>query len=449
MSSSRNNRSRQGGAGGVGATLPAVGRWRRAARRLRRGALGWLGPGLVTGASDDDPSGIGTYSQAGAQFGYGLLWTLLFSYPLMVGIQEISARIGRVTGRGIAGNLCRHHPRWLARALITLLAIANIINLGADLGAMGAALKLLFAGPTLAYVCALGAACMLLEIFVRYQRYASLLRWLCLSLGSYVLCALVSEVSWYKVASALIVPQFSAQSGYAMAVVAILGTTISPYLFFWQAQEEVEGTRQQPGPNTLSGQSEARAEFRRIHLDTLVGMALSNVIAVCIVITTAGSLHAHGQMTIETAAQAAEALRRIAGPFTFAIFTLGIVGTGLLAVPVLAGSAAYALGETFSWRVGLAQQPHRAKAFYGSIAFATALGCALNFTSINPIRALYWSAVLNGIVAVPVMAAMMSLATRKAVMGSFALPRALQLLGWLATVVMSCAVLTMLGSWIL
>lgn len=448
MSSSRTDRRRLPSAGSVGAALPAE-RWRTAARGVRERALGWLGPGLVTGASDDDPSGIGTYSQAGAQFGYGLLWTLLFSYPLMVGIQEISARIGRITGRGIAGNLCRHPPRWLARALIAVLSIANIVNLGADLGAMGAALKLLFAGPLLLYVCALGALCMLLEIFVGYQRYASLLRWLCLSLVSYVICALVSDVTWGEVGRALVWPQFAAPPGYAVAVVAILGTTISPYLFFWQAQEEVEGSRQQPGPTALSGQSQARAEFRRIHLDTLVGMAISNAIAVCIVIATAGSLHAHGQTTVESAAQAAEALRRLAGPFTFALFTLGIVGTGLLAVPVLAGSAAYALGESLSWRVGLAQLPRRAKAFYAAIALATALGCVVNFTSINPIRALYWSAVLNGIVAVPVMAAMMSLSRRKAVMGAFVLPRGLQLLGWTATVVMTCAVLAMILTWIL
>ena len=423
-----------------------------AARRSGRQRLGarWrgiLGPGLVTGASDDDPSGIGTYSQAGAQFGYGLLWTLLFSYPLMVAIQEISARIGRSTGRGIAGNLKLHQPRWHAGALVLLLAFANIVNLGADLGAMGAALKLLIAGPQLLYVCALGATCLLLEIFVGHARYTALLRWLCLSLVSYVICALVSDVDWSGVARALVWPQSPGQPGYAMAVVAILGTTISPYLFFWQAQEEVEACRQHPN-GALHGAT-ARSEFRRIRLDTLTGMAISNLIAVCIVIATAGALHAHGQTTIETAAQAAAALQHVAGPFTFAVFALGIVGTGLLAVPVLAGSAAYALGECLSWRVGLAQPPGRARAFYAAIALATGLGCALNFTPINPIRALYWSAVLNGVVAVPVMIAMMRLSTRAAVMGGHTLPLGLRLLGWVATAAMAGAVLALIVSWIL
>ena len=406
-----------------------------------------LGPGLVTGASDDDPSGIGTYSQAGAQFGYGLLWTLLFSYPLMVAIQEISARIGRITGAGIAANLCRQQPVWLARSLVGSLAIANVVNLGADLGAMGAALKLLLPGPLLLYVCGFAIASSVLEIFVGYTRYAAMLRWLCLSLLSYVACALVSDISWSQVARALTWPRVSAEPGYAMAVVAILGTTISPYLFFWQAQEEVE-TSQGSGTPRLREGAVARSEFRRIHLDTVIGMALSNVIAVCIVITTASALHAHGQTTIETAAQAATALRQVAGRFTFAVFALGIVGTGLLAVPVLAGSAAYAVGESLSWRVGLSHPPHRARAFYGAIAVATALGCALNFTSINPVRALYWSAVLNGVVAVPVMAAMMSLSARSAVMGALTLPAALRWLGWAATVAMACAVVAMLISWI-
>jgi Mn2+/Fe2+ NRAMP family transporter len=421
-------------------------RMQNAATPHRRSVRRILGPGLVTGASDDDPSGIGTYSQAGAQFGYGLLWTLLFSYPLMVAIQEISARIGRITGAGIAANLCRQQPMWLARALVGSLAIANVVNLGADLGAMGAALKLLLPGPLLLYVCMFAVASTVLEVFVGYERYAAMLRWLCLSLLSYVACALVGDISWSQVARALTWPRISAEPGYAMAVVAILGTTISPYLFFWQAQEEVE-TNQGRTPRLRDGPV-ARSEFRRIHLDTVIGMGLSNVIAVCIVITTASALHAHGQTTIETAAQAAAALRQVAGRFTFVVFALGIVGTGVLAVPVLAGSAAYAVGESLSWRVGLSHPPHRARAFYGAIAVATALGCALNFTPINPIRALYWSAVLNGVVAVPVMVAMMSLSARPAVMGALTLPVPLRWLGWAATAAMACAVVVMLISWI-
>ena len=408
-----------------------------------------LGPGLVTGASDDDPSGIGTYSQAGAQYGHGLLWTLLFSYPLMVGIQEISARIGRVTGHGIAGNLRRHQPRWLARTLVILLVLANVFNLGADLGAMGAAFKLLVAGPQLLYVCGFAIICALLEIFVGYRRYVALLRWLCLSLLSYVVCAFVSNVSWTDVGLSLVWPKLLPQAGYAMAVVAILGTTISPYLFFWQAQEEVEGSRARNGGRQLHSRIGAQSEFKRIHFDTMLGMAISNAIAVCIVIATAAALHGRGQTSIDTAAQAAAALQHVAGMFTFAVFAIGIVGTGLLAVPVLAGSAAYAAGEILSWPVGLALKPRRARAFYAAIAVATALGCALNFTALNPMRALYWSAVINGIVAVPVMVAMMRLSTRRAVMGTLTLPLGLTVLGWSATVAMACAAAAMLVSWLL
>jgi NRAMP (natural resistance-associated macrophage protein)-like metal ion transporter len=390
-----------------------------------------LGPGLIAGASDDDPSGIATYSQAGAQFGYGLLWTLIVTYPLMVAIQEISARLGHVSGRGIAGNLRRHYPPALARSLVALLALANIVNLGADIGAMGAAVRLLCGGPALLYVVLFALVSVLLEVFTTYARYSAILKWLCLSLLSYVLCVFVVDVSWRDVALALVRPQLSAQAEYLTAVVAVFGTTISPYLFFWQAQQEVE-------EREAHGKSAATAtEFRRIRLDTLIGMGLSNIIALCIIITAGATLHLHGLTTIESAAQAAEALRAVAGRFAFAIFALGIVGTGLLTVPVLAASAAYAVGELLSWPVGLNRRPARAPAFYTAVALATLLGCALNFSPINPIRALYWSAVLNGIVAVPVMFAMMHLAHR----GATPLPRRLTILGWASTAGMTLAVL--------
>lgn len=408
-----------------------------------------MGPGLITGASDDDPSGIATYSQVGAQFGYGLAWTLLFSYPLMAAIQEISARIGRVTGCGIAGNLQRHYPRWLSTSVVSLLLIANIINLGADLGAMGAALKLLISGPALLYVCGFGLLTVMLEVFTRYARYVSILKWLCLSLFSYVICAFVVKVPWDQVGWAVIWPPLSVKPDYIVAIVAVMGTTISPYLFFWQAEQEVEDELERPGAHPLTHAPwEAPAEFTRIRIDTYLGMALSNTIAFFIVVTTAATLHAHGLNDIQTSAQAAEALRAVAGPLTFVIFAAGIIGTGLLTLPVLAGSGAYAVGELFAWRVGLARLPLQAKAFYGVIAAATAIGVGLNFTSIDPVKALFWSAVLNGVVAVPVMIVMMHLSMRPGIMSRFTLPLVLRVLGWVATGVMAATVIAMIVAWI-
>ncbi|MEI8396100.1 MAG: divalent metal cation transporter [Rhodospirillaceae bacterium] len=408
-----------------------------------------MGPGLITGASDDDPSGIATYSQVGAQFGYGLAWTLLFSYPLMAAIQEISARIGRVTGYGLAGNLRRHYPRWLSSGIVGLLLTANIINLGADLGAMGAALKLLIAGPALLYVCLFGLVSAALAIFTRYAHYVSFLKWLCLSLFSYVICAFVVDVPWAEVGWATVWPALSAKPEYLMAIVAVLGTTISPYLFFWQAQQEVEDDKERSGSRPLIRASEqARSEFARIRLDTYLGMALSNVIAFFIVITTATTLHAHGVTNIQTSAEAAEALRAVAGRFTFVVFAAGIIGTGMLTLPVLSGSAAYAVGELLSWHVGLARRPFRAKAFYAVIAAATLIGVGLNFTTIDPVKALYWSAVLNGVVAVPVMIAMMHLSMHRGIMADFTLPVPLHVFGWIATVVMAVTVVAMVATWL-
>jgi NRAMP (natural resistance-associated macrophage protein)-like metal ion transporter len=408
-----------------------------------------LGPGLITGAADDDPSGIATYSQVGAQFGYGLGWTLVFSYPLMVAIQEISARIGRVTGFGIAGNLRRHYSAWLSGSIVLLLLFANLINLGADLGAMGAALKLMIGGPALVYVVLFAALSAGLQVFVHYARYVSILKWGCLALFSYVICAFIVHVPWGEVALAIVWPPLSLKADYLMAVVAVLGTTISPYLFFWQAGQEVEDTKEGAGARPLTRAPEqARGEFARIRIDTYVGMGISNLVALFIVITTAATLNAHGVTDIQTSAQAAEALRAVAGPLTFAVFAAGIIGTGMLALPALAGSAAYALGETLSWHVGLARLPLRAKAFYATIAVGMVLGVALNFTPIDPIKALYWSAVLNGVVAVPVMITMMLMTRRRLIMAGFTLPLSLQIVGWLATVTMAVTVVAMVWSWL-
>ncbi len=409
--------------------------------------LSIMGPGLITGASDDDPSGIATYSQAGAQFGFNMAWLMVFSWPLMCAIQEISARIGRVTGKGVAGNLKAHYPRSVLAAIVALLLIANTINLGADLGAMAAGLKLVIGGPMLAYVAGFGVLSVLLEVFVRYSRYVSILKWLTLVLFAYVGVVFVVHVPWNTVAVQLIVPHVDWTPAYLTTVVAILGTTISPYLFFWQAEEEVEEVKERPGAVPLArAPRQAPGELKRIRIDTYLGMGFSNIVALFIILTTAATLHAHGVTDIQTSAQAAEALRPIAGQATFVVFALGIVGTGLLAVPVLAGSAAYAVGEAFGWHVGLARKFGRAKGFYTVIIVATFVGAVLNFTPIDPIKALFWSAVINGVVAVPVMGMMMLLASRTKVMGRFKLTGPLKVVGWLATFVMAVAAVGMIAT---
>ena len=406
-----------------------------------------LGPGLITGASDDDPSGIATYSQTGAQYGYQLGWILLFTWPLMCAIQEISARVGRVTGNGLAGVIKRHYSKPVLYSLVSLLLLANTINIGADLGAMAAAVNLLVGGPTLLYVAAFAVISVLLEVFVRYSRYVSVLKWLTLSLFAYVGTAFVVDVPWGTVGYSLVHPKITLDVAFLTVVVAVLGTTISPYLFFWQASEEVEEIEESDGARPLKRAPEqAEPEFHRIRVDTYIGMALSNAVALFIVITTAATLNAHGVTDIQTSSQAAEALRPIAGPLVFLVFALGIIGTGLLALPVLAGSAAYALGETFGWRVGLARRPGRAIEFYATIALATGIGAVLNFTPIDPFKALFWSAVINGIAAAPLMALIMHLACRRASMGRFTLPLPLKVVGWLATAVMGVAALGMLAT---
>lgn len=403
------------------------------------GFLGRLGPGLVTGAADDDPSGIATYSQVGAQFGYGLAWTMLFSFPLMAVIQAISARIGCVTGCGIAKNLSLHYAPWLLRTVVPLLVVANVINLGADLGAMGAALGLLIGGPQHLYTVMFGVICIVLETFISYPRYAAVLKWATLSLFAYVAVVFAAQVPWTTALVHTLVPHFTVDAPHAMALVAVLGTTISPYLFFWQAGQEVEELRRRHVKALCLAPREAGPELSRIRTDTIVGMAVSNIIAIFIIFATAATLNANGVTDIQTSAQAAEALRPIAGVFTFALFAAGIIATGMLAVPVLAGSTAYGVSEVFGWTEGLDRPLKEAKLFYAAIAAATLGGVALNFTAIDPVKALYWSAVVNGVLAAPVMAVMMLIATDRRVMGTLALPRPMLLLGWLATAVMALA----------
>jgi NRAMP (natural resistance-associated macrophage protein)-like metal ion transporter len=403
-----------------------------------------LGPGLITGAADDDPSGIATYSQAGAQFGFAITWTLLFTYPLMVAIQEISARIGRTTGMGIAANLRRHYPNWILQTIVMLLIIANTINIGADLGAMGDAVSLLIGGPKLLYVVAFGALCAALQVYIPYSRYVSILKWLTFALFAYFGTVMVVKVPWLEAARGFFIPTLSAKAEFWTVVVAIFGTTISPYLFFWQASQEVEEiddiSERKP---LVKAPAQGPDAINRIQTDTYVGMAFSNLVALAIMFTTAATLHAAGTTDIQTSSQAAEALKPIAGPLAFAIFTLGIVGTGLLAVPVLAGSAAYALCESQKWPVGLARKPLQAKAFYITIVVATLSGIAITLSPLDPIKALFWSAVINGVVSVPVMAMMMLITSNRRIMGQFVVTGGLKYVGWLATAVMAAAAMGM------
>lgn len=399
--------------------------------------LSILGPGLITGASDDDPSGIATYSQAGAQLGFGISWIMLFSYPLMAAAQEISARIGRTTGHGIAGNLRKNYPAWVLHAIVILLAISNTINLGADLGAMGDVAEMLTGGPHLLYVLLFGVVCGSLQIFMRYSRYVAVLKWATVSLFAYFGTVIMVKVPWGEFATGFFIPHITFSAEFFSIVTAVLGTTISPYLFFWQSSQEAEDERVKPYRHPLKdAPQEGKHALHRIKIDTYVGMGFSNLVALAIIVTTAATLHANGVTDIQSSQQAAEALRPVAGNFAFAIFALGIIGTGMLAVPVLAGATAYAIGESRRWKVGLARKPMEARAFYLILAIATLVGIIINFTPVNPIKALYWAAIANGIVSVPVMTIMMMMSANRKVMGEFVVRGPLRYVGWLATGVM-------------
>lgn len=401
-----------------------------------------LGPGLITGAADDDPSGIATYSQAGAQFGLNMLWTVVLTYPLMVAIQSISARIGRVTGHGLSTNLARVFPSWAVMGLVALLFIGNAINIGADLAAMGAAARLVTGWNEHALTIGFAIVSLTLQVFVPYHRYVKLLKWLTMALFAYVAVVFTVRIDWAQVALHTVWPQLP-KSGWIVVVVAVFGTTISPYLFFWQSSEEVEEEQAKGEAPLIEDPKDARAELERIRWDTLVGMGVSNLIAFFIILTTAVTLHARGVTDIQTSAQAAEALRPVAGELAFFLFALGIIGTGLLAVPVLAGSVGYALGELRGWKCGLEHKPTEAKAFYIVIAAAVVMGLLVDYSGLDPIKALFWSAVINGVISVPIMAAMMVVASRKAQMGLFVATRWQKVFGWLATAVMAAAVIGM------
>ncbi|UUZ53256.1 divalent metal cation transporter [Massilia sp. H-1] len=412
-------------------------------------ATSWLkklGPGLITGAADDDPSGIATYSQAGAQFGLHMLWTILFTWPLMVGIQVVSAQIGRVSGKGLAGNIREHFPAWLVRTIVALLLVANTINIAADVSAMGEAAALIAGGSSRWYAALFGVTSLLLQVFIPYSRYVRFLKWLTLALLAYVATVFTLNVPWLEVAAATVVPHLVWSPVFITTLVAVFGTTISPYLFFWQASQEVEELEACPRSQALrEAPEQARAHFHRIKIDTMIGMGYSNLVAFFIILTTAVTLHRHGITAIDTSAQAAAALRPLAGDFAFALFSaLSIIGTGMLAVPVLAGSAAYAVAKRIPVEKGVGEnglasqgflRDHRVLHHHASIA--------LGFAPVDPIKALYWSAVINGVISVPIMVVMMLMAGRSAIMGRFVIGRRCCVLGWSATAAMALAVLAM------
>lgn len=405
-----------------------------------------LGPGLITGAADDDPSGIATYSQAGSQFRFGLVWTLLLTTPLMIGIQMLSARIGWVTREGLGANIAKICPRWLTLNLVALLVAANTINIAADIGAMGEAVRLLVGGHAALYIIGFGLLSIISQVYFSYEGTVRILKWLTLALFSYVAVILSVSVPWRQVMSESIapwshVPQGTPLNDYASIVVAVLGTTISPYLFFWQAAQEVEDNLRRPEAAELRANPEYAAEhLARIKADTYVGMLFSNGIALCIVLATAVTLNEHGITNILTAAQAAEALKPIAGEFAFAVFALGIIGTGLLAVPVLAGSAAFAVSEVFGWKAGLSHGFHEARGFYTIIIAATAMGTIMGSLEVDPIKVLVWSAIINGVISVPIMVVMMRIGQSERIMGELTMTRRHRFFGWAATGVMALAV---------
>lgn len=419
-------------------------RFRTNLRDKLRATLHALGPGLVTGAADDDPSGIATYSQAGAQFGFGLLWTTLLTAPFMIAIQLAAARVGRVTGLGLAGNLRAHYPRPLVLALVALLLVANTINITADIAAMGEALQLVVGGGKHGHALVFGVVLAWLQVKLPYYRLAEIFKWLCLSLLAYAGVLVFVHVDWLRALQGFVWPRFALNFEALMMVVAVLGTTISPYLFFWQASQEVEEMRRKGSPALALAPERAPPALLRIRFDTISGMVFSNLIALAIMLAAATTLHTHGITDIQTAAQAAEALRPFAGDQAFLLFALGIISTGLLAVPVLAGSAAYAVSEVMKWGGGLAHTWQEARGFYAIVIGCTIAGTTLDFTPINPIAALYYSAVINGVIAVPIMAMLVLLASNRKALGEFVIEGTLRWLCWLATAMMALAVGVML-----
>jgi NRAMP (natural resistance-associated macrophage protein)-like metal ion transporter len=406
-----------------------------------------LGPGIVTGAADDDPSGIATYSQVGAQFGFSMLWTMLLTYPLMAAIQEISAWIARVTGAGLAANIRRHYSSTILYPIVGLLLVANVINIGADIGAMGSAAQLILGGFAWLYAIFFGLISTISVVAMPYKSYARVLKWSTIVLFVYVATALMVHAPLKHILSGTFLPSLTFSNDYLTALTAVFGTTISPYLLFWQASAEVQEQQAAPREKPLKqAPHQAKAQLQPMHADTYMGMAFSNAIAFFIILDTAAVLHAGGVTDIQTSAQAAEALRPLSGELAFLLFSIGIVGTGLIAIPVLAGSSAYALGETLKWRVGLEHKLQRAMGFYGILSAATLIGVGLNFIGLNPIKALFWSAVINGLAAVPIMILMMVMSSNRKITGALRLPFPQKVIGWIATAIMFIVAAGMLAT---
>ena len=413
--------------------------------RLREHPLARIGPGLITGVADDDPSGIATYSQAGARFGLDMLWTMPLAYPLMSAIQSLCARIGRVTGKGLAANIKEAFPPLVLQGVVVLLLVANTLNIAADVAAMGEVAELV-TGQDLHLMTALFVfGTLLLQVFVPYHRYVFFLKWLTLSLLAYAAVLFTVHVPWGEVAIRTFLPRFEAGADAAAVVVAVFGTTISPYLFFWQASEEVEEMQKAPASSPLTADaSKAGDELRRIRWDTWSGMFYSDITAWFIILATAVTLHVSGVTDIGTAAQAASALRPLAGEFAYLLFALGILGVGFIGVPVLAGSGAYALSEAMGWEEGLERKAKDAKGFYGIIALSVLVALVIQYSPVSPMKALFWSAVINGVIAVPLMVVILLLSAKRSVMGEFTASRPILILGWIAALVMSAASVRML-----
>jgi len=412
-------------------------------RRLKANPLARIGPGLITGVADDDPSGIATYSQAGAQFGLNMLWTMPLAYPLMSAIQYMCALIGRTTGKGLAANIKLAFPPVVLQSVVGLLLIANTLNIAADVAAMGEVAELVTGFNRHLMTAFFVVLSLLLQVFVPYHRYVSFLKWLTLSLLGYAAVLFTVHVPWGEVALRTVWPRFAPNAAAAAVVVGVFGTTISPYLFFWQASEEVEDMHAGEARPLVRDPARAPQELRRIRWDTWSGMFYSDLTAWFIILATAVTLHVAGITDIDTAAQAADALRPLAGNFAFLLFALGILGVGLIGVPVLAGSGAYALAEARGWHFGLERSAADARGFYAVIAVSMVLGLGIQYSPISPMKALFWSAVINGVVAVPLMAVIILLASKKSVMGAYTASRPIVILGWMATLVMGAAAVRM------
>jgi Mn2+/Fe2+ NRAMP family transporter len=411
--------------------------------RLKKHPLARIGPGLITGVADDDPSGIATYSQAGAQFGLNMLWTMPLAYPLMSAIQSMCGFIGRTTGKGLAANIKAAFPPVVLRGVVLLLLIANTLNIAADVAAMGEVAELVTGLSRHLMTAFFVTVTLLLQVFVPYHRYVSFLKWLTLSLLAYAAVLFIVHVPWGQVVLRTVWPHFTPNSAAAAVVVGVFGTTISPYLFFWQASEEVEDMQAEGAVALVRDSSSAHEELSRIRWDTWSGMFYSDLTAYFIILATAVTLNVAGITDINTAAQAASALRPLAGNFAFLLFALGILGVGLIGVPVLAGSGGYALSEAMGWSWGLERKPNDARGFYGVIAISVLAGLLIQYSPISPMKALFWSAVINGVVAVPLMVVIILLVSKKSVMGAFTASRPLIILGWIATAVMGAAAVRM------